>query len=146
MAFRRNLFGSPPSLLANLPRVRSHNDIVAERERLALQEARLSRQIDDLRARQDDLSNSLHRPTSPTIPDYRPAPPPGRTPPAPLHKTEELSTVAFVNAGRKARNLPPLSERDLVAGPVQQPKVQATATMILRAGERARGIKPESEK
>jgi hypothetical protein len=147
MVFRRTLFGSPPSLLASLPRATDRNSTLARREALSREEARLTQRINQLRGEMDDLSNALHYQPPQSVPP-RPAPPPGRTPPGPLHATESLSTLAFINAGRRAQNLPLLTERDIIPGPAQPAKAakidpKATANMILECGDRARGRKPK---
>jgi hypothetical protein len=66
-----------------------------------------------------------------------PSPPPG------LRETQRLSVLSIVNAGRKARNEPLLTERDIVAGP-KQPKPAkidpaVLAARIVNAGRVARG-------
>jgi hypothetical protein len=128
MAIRRNLFGLPPPLLAALPRATDRNSTLARREARAAEEARLARRIDQLRNEIDTLSNTLLQPN----------------PPAPgLRETERLSTLAIVNAGRKARNEPLLTERDIVAGP-EQPRAQkidpgVLAAHIVHASRVARG-------
>jgi hypothetical protein len=101
---------------------------LARREALAAEETRLAKRIDQLRNEQDDLSNALRQP-NPL--------PPG------LRATERLSVLAIINAGRRARNEPPLTERDIIAGP-EQPKAQAIDHVILaaqieHAGRVARG-------
>jgi hypothetical protein len=111
MGFRRNLFGSPPSLLANLPRLR--NKLVAERERLAREEAKAVERVDTLRDIMDSMSNELaQRQIDPTktaalilkagarargeIP--QPLPPVGST------------ARMIVNADRKRRGLAPYGD------------------------------------
>ena len=82
------------------------------------------------------MQRTRARLAQPTIP--APPLPTGRPPPAPeLHETERLSVLGIVNAGRAAKNLPLLTERDLIAGP-EQPKPlkidrQAVVAMILEA-------------
>jgi hypothetical protein len=64
MAFRRTLYGSPPPLLAALPRLR--NDLLASRARLACEEAKAVERVDQLRSIMDDMSNELaQRPIDP---------------------------------------------------------------------------------
>jgi hypothetical protein len=145
--FRRTLFSVPPPLLA-APRTMTRNDAIARREALAREEARLSQRIDALRGEMDDLSNQLHGGgPSPPIPP-RPSPPPGQPPPPPgLRETKSLTTIEFINAGRRAQNLPPLTANDIIEGPPQPQRVAkidaaATAAAIIRAGQVARGELP----
>jgi hypothetical protein len=61
--FRRNLFGLPPALLANLPRATDRNSTLVRREALAREEARLAQRLNALRDEMDALSNQLHQPS-----------------------------------------------------------------------------------
>jgi hypothetical protein len=131
--FRRTLFSVPPPLLAT-PRVPTRNDMIARREALAAEERRVLARVEQLRSQMDDLSNALDRPSPPSTAQ-------------PNEPRPHAAPLAIVNAGRKARNLPLLTERDIERGP-EQPKPQkidpvATAAQIVAAGNRRRGETPQ---
>jgi hypothetical protein len=126
MVFRRNLFGSRPSLLASLPRATDRDSTLARREALAREEARLTQRINQLRGEMDDLSNSLHRP-NPTLAETHAM----MVEEAAAKPVDAAAFAAFVcAAGEKsrARTAPAL------------PK-DATARFIVLAGLRARNQK-----
>jgi hypothetical protein len=94
MVFRRfrSVSGVSP-LMAALPRVPSRTNLLAERERLAIEERRAVERVEQLRSRLDDLSNALDRP--------------GPSSAQPIERRPQAVALAIVNAGRRARNEPP---------------------------------------
>jgi hypothetical protein len=105
------------------PRVSSRTELLATRERLAIEEGSVSARLDRLRGELDELSNQL-----------------GVAGPAPLRESERDPALSMVNQDRSRRGLPPLTKLEPA---VPQPKrgpidAAATAKAIVAAGKRAR--------
>jgi hypothetical protein len=134
MTFRRfRSIGSPPRLLAGLPRAMDRNSILAKREQLAARERSLAQEIERLRAQQDDLSNALHQP----------APESGRVDVRSMINEELRSRPLDTAAG--ARLISEAGDRARAGAPVKLPPRGSVARLIVLAGRKARGEKVDDE-